>query len=281
MKAKKTLGENKTEIARVIAVTSGRKGMGKTNIAVSFAIVLAELGNRVTLIDMDPGVAGVNMLMDIKPEYNIGNVINDGKPVQSAITHTAYRVDILPGISADNALVGLSETQKENLFKAADSLCHNNDYIIIDTKAGESKDSEIVMQAADEVIVITTTDPEAVMDAYATIKLIKQGSPDIIIHLVINRAESEKAAINTMRKVGSIVEQFIHGQLEDDGYLPTDNAVMKAEAHNKPFVVYDPASVATQALKGITNAIINKHTSPLTYVRGEKEGFFVRLKNRL
>ncbi|MDH5436355.1 MAG: P-loop NTPase [Gammaproteobacteria bacterium] len=281
MKINKTLGENKTEIARVIAVTSGRKGMGKTNIAVSFAIILAELGNRVTLIDIDPGVAGVNMLMDIKPEYNISHILNEGKPLQSVIMHTPYRVDVLSGVSGGGALLGLSEPQKENLFKLMDFLCHSNDYIVIDTKAGVSEDSEILTKAADEVIVITTTEPEAILDAYATIKLIKQNSPDIVIHLVVNRAESEKEAAATIKKMGSIAEQFIHGHLEDDGYLPMDSSVMKAEAHRKPFVIYDPASASTRALQGITNAIINKHTSPLSYVHGEKDGFFVRLKRGL
>lgn len=274
-------GKDKTSIARVIAITSGRKGAGKTNIAVSFAIVLADLGNRVTLLDLDPGTAGVNMLMDIKPEYDIGNIINDGKSLESVITRTSYNVDVIHGISGDDSFTNLSEQQKENLAKAMGDLCRNNDYIIIDTKAGESHSTTTFTTAADEVIVVTTTDPEIVVDAYASIKLIKQHAPDMIIHLIVNRAENQNTAMATMNRMESIAKQFIHGHLEEDGYLPMDNSVMKAEAHHQPFVAYDPSSTASRSLIGITNVIINMHTSPLSYVQGEQDGFFVRLMNKL
>ncbi len=274
-------GDKKTDIARVIAITSGDKEVGKTSIAVSFAIVLANLGNRVTLLDMNPSSTGVNMLMNIEPEHNLGHILNEGKSLDSVITRTPYSVGVIHGMSRDDSLTDLSEQQKENLSKAMGELCHSNDYIIIDTKAGESHAATILTKAADEVIVVTTTKPDAVVDAYAAIKLIKQNTPDMITHLIINKAESEKAATATMNRLEKIAEQFMHGHLEDDGFIPLDNSVMKAEAHHQPFVIYDPAGVASQALTGITNIIINRHTSPISYVKGQQDGFFVRLKRDL
>lgn len=279
--AQKPITEDKTSIARVIAVTSGRKGVGKTNIAASFAVVLAKLGNHVTLIDMDLGTVCANMLMDITPEHDIGDVINESKSLDSVITRTPYNVDVINGISGDDSLKNLSEQQQENIVKVADSLCHNNNYIIIDTKAGASYNTTVFTSTADEVIVVTTTDPEAVVDAYAAIKLIKQSSPQMVIHLIINMAKSENDAMTTMERIESIAKQFMDGHFEEDGYIPMDKSVVEAETHHQPFVVYDPASTASRALTGITNIITNMHTSPLYYESGEQNAFFVRLISKL
>ena len=273
--------DKNTDIARVITITSGDKEVGKTSLAVSFAIVLAKLGNRVTLLDMDPSTTGINMLMGINPDHDLGHILNEGKSLDSVITSTSYNVDVIRGISGDDSLTDLSEQQKENLSKAMGELCHSNDYIIIDTKAGESHAATILTKAADEAIVVTTTKPDAVVEAYAAIKLIKQNTPDMTIHLIVNKAENENEATATMNRLEKIAEQFKLGHLEEDGFIPLDNSVMKAVAHQQPFVIYDPASVASQALTGITNIIINRHTSPISYVPGQQDGFFVRLKREL
>jgi len=272
---------NASKTARVIAVTSGKGGVGKTNIAVSLSLALADLGNKVTLVDMDLGLGNVNTIMKLNPESDLGDVINGTKELEAIIIKTTHGLNVVPGVSGDEHLANLRDDQKEKLVKAMEKLCKNNDYVIIDTGAGISHNTTIFTTTADEAIVITTPEPTAMMDSYAAIKIIKNKAPDIVIHLIVNMTRSEKEALATMQKMESMAQHFIHGHLEEDGYVPMDNQVMDAVRHRQPFILYNPSCDASMALVGIANVLTNFHTSPHGQVRVEKESFFNRLMNTI
>ena len=267
--------------ARVIAVTSGRGGVGKTNFSASLSIVLAELGNSVTLLDMDLGQTNVSMLLDIKPEYNLDDIVSGNKGIDAISVTTQYGVRIVRGASGDEVLAELDDEKKKKLVNAMERLCIANDYVIIDTGAGYSKNTGIFTESADEVIVVTTPGATSMMDAYAAIKLMKQHVPDMFIHLVVNMARGEQEARNAISKLQSMASHFIHGRLEEDGFIPMDDKVKDAVKHHTPFIIYDPACFASLALTRIANTITNMHTSPSGHIHDRKETFYSRLLHAL
>lgn len=273
--------DKKTKTARVIAVTSGKGGVGKTNIAVSLSLILAKLGNKTTLIDMDLGLGNVNTIMKLVPESDLRDVINGTKELESIIIKTTHGLDVVPGVSGDEHIANLSNGQKEKLVKTMEKLCKGNDYVIIDTGAGISHNTTVFTTTADEVIVITTPEPTAMMDAYAAIKVIKKKAPEIVIHLLVNMARNEREAIATMKKMVSIVKHFIHAHIEEGGYVPMDNKVMDAVRNRQPFILYDKTCDASMALISFANVITNMHRSPHRQIRNRSEGFFTRLMNAI
>ena len=179
----------KSSSARIITITSGKGGVGKSNIAVNMSIALSSLGYRVALIDADLGLANVDVLMGITPEFSMADVLHFDKNIMEVLSEGPCGIKFLSGGSGVEELVKLSKEQLEKLISNIGILDSNFDIIVIDTGAGLSDNVLSFVMASDEVIIVATPDPTSIMDAYALIKIVSSRNKDKDVKIIVNRAK--------------------------------------------------------------------------------------------
>ncbi|NLO82775.1 MAG: MinD/ParA family protein [Clostridiales bacterium] len=246
----------KAKKARIIAVTSGKGGVGKTCFTINCGIALSQLGYRVLIIDADFGLSNVDVMLGIMPKYSLFHVIDREKRIEDVITNGPCGIKFISGGSGIWELINLSPQELEEfigLFERLDSMA---DIILIDTGAGISDRILRMVLAANEVIIITTPEPTAITDAYALVKSAVAISRDVTFRLVINRAESRQEAEKVMDNFIRVSERFLNIRPEPLGYVPYDEAVPKATKQQKPFIIEHPKSHAARQLSDIAYALI-------------------------
>jgi len=266
--------------ARVIAITSGKGGVGKTNIAVNMAIQLARMGQRVVILDVDLGLANIDVVMDLKARYNLSHVIRGEKSIQEVIVRTADAVAVVPGASGLVEMADLTDGQRNNLIHSFDALGRVADLILADTAAGISKNVMGFARAADEVIVVATPEPTSITDAYATIKLLVKenfrGKINLIINMAANAAEGNRTAARIVR----VSMQFLRRKVYYLGFLLRDAAVARAVQRRRPFTLENPKSVASRQVARLAAKMLNGDKGPDRAAEPGKEnraGFIRRL----
>ena len=200
----KTNGKNHN--TRIIAVTSGKGGVGKTNFAVNMAIAYAQLGKKVILIDGDLGMANVNVLLNVVPQFNLMHVINKKKTMKQIILDTEFGIKFIAGANGFSKIANLSVDELEYFAKQFSTL-GNADIIIIDTGAGIANNVLQFVAAADEVYVVTTPEPTAITDAYGIIKIITTEIVDRVVNikLIVNRVHSADEGKRISERIINIV----------------------------------------------------------------------------
>ena len=228
---------------RIIAITSGKGGVGKTNIAVNMAIAYAQLGKKVILIDGDLGMANVNVLLNVVPKYNLLQVINKQKTMQEIILETEFGIKFIAGANGFSKIANLSVSELEYFAKQFSSL-GNADIIIIDTGAGIANNVLQFVAAADEVYVVTTPEPTAITDAYGIIKIITTEIVDreINIQLLVNRVHSADEGKRISERIINIVGQFLNYKVNYIGFIYEDPVIQASVIRQKPFIVINPTS---------------------------------------
>ena len=270
--ALRTLVKEAGMSARVIAVTSGKGGVGKTSVAVNLSIACARLGHRVTLVDFDLGLANVDVLMDLRPLHNLSHVVA-GKMRPAEVVVDAEGIRVLPGASGLRELADLEATAREELIRSLQTLERDAELLVIDTGAGISRNVVRVAASADEVLVLSTPEPTAIMDGYATIKMIAREPKHGRIRLVVNMAEERKEAERVSRTLSEVSRRFLSLRVDRLGYIPRDEHVALAVMERRPFGVLYPHCRASAAVRGIGRMLVNG-TTP----RGrDREGFFRRM----
>lgn len=242
--------------ARVLAVTSGKGGVGKTALAVNLAIACARLGQRVTLVDFDLGLANVDVIMDIHPLHNLSHVVM-GKMRLKDVTVNAEGVRVVPGASGLRELANLGVAARDDLIRSLQTLEEDTDLLIIDTGAGISRNVVRVAAIADEALVICTPEPTAIMDAYATIKMISREPRHGRIRVVVNMTQERKEAERVSQTVADVSRQFLSLEVDRLGFVPRDEHVQLAVKQRTPFGVRYPRCPASIAVRGIGRMIVN------------------------
>lgn len=236
---------------RVIAVTSGKGGVGKTNLAVNLAIALSRRGKKVILLDADLGLANVDILLGLNPAYNLQHVIMGDKSLADIIIPGPEGIKIIPASSGVEKLADLSDRQKEKFIADFSALEESVDTILIDTAAGISPNVLSFVLAANEVIVVVAPEPASITDAYAMIKVIsgKAEYPRIkfIVNMVANREEADEVS----EKLILVTKRFLGMDIEDLGFLFHDGSVLKAIRRQEPFISLYPHS----AVAGCVNSL--------------------------
>ena len=248
--------EKKEHNTRIIAITSGKGGVGKSNFAVNMAIAYAQLGKKVILIDGDLGMANVNVLLNIVPEYNLMHVINKKKTMKEIIMDTEFGIKFIAGANGFSKIANLSVEELEYFAKQFSSL-GNADIIIIDTGAGIANNVLQFVAAADEVYVVTTPEPTAITDAYGIIKIITTEIVDrtVNLKLVVNRVHSVEEGKRISERIINIVGQFLNYKVDYLGCVFEDPIVQAAVIRQKPFIVVNPTSKPSVCLKHIVGKI--------------------------
>jgi len=236
--------------ARVITVTSGKGGVGKTNLSVNMALAFARLGRKVVVMDADLGLANVNVMLNMIPKYNLYHVIKKQKTIREILVETEYGISIVAGASGFSQIANMGEEDRKDFISELDSLS-NADIIIIDTSAGVSSNVLDFIAAADDAVIITTPEPTAITDAYGIIKIIatEYDSVNMGLKLVVNRAKGAAQAKSVADRMINIAGQFLNLKLDYLGFIYDDVSVSHAVLRQKPFMVVDPkckASICVQ-----------------------------------
>ena len=237
---------------RVMAVASGKGGVGKTQVAVNLAVELSRLGERVLLIDGDVGTCNAHLLLDVSPGTGLGDVACGLTPIEAALVETPHGPTLLSGRAShthQRAADGLDDCQQLTLLAALDSIGHLFDVVVIDTASGVGSNALFFAGAAEEVILVTTPEPTALADTYVSARALLRRSSRTRIGLVVNQAVSYEVARAVHQRLHGLVRQFVAAEVELLGWLPFDPMVHDAVMRQSPFVVTGPGTSASRRLR--------------------------------
>jgi flagellar biosynthesis protein FlhG len=245
----------KRTATKVIAVASGKGGVGKSNFTVNIAIELSKMGNRVMILDADLGLANVDILLGINPKFNLSHVIKEEKDIKDIITETEYGIKVIASGSGVKELVNLSNQQRTKFIEKISEIEDMVDILLIDTGAGISKNTLSFMYAADYSIVITTPEPTALMDAYGLIKVVSSNKSSVPLKLIVNMVSTKEEAKEIASRVILLSRRFLNIFVEPYGYIYRDKNVLSSVMSQKPFSIMHPATKATLCIKEIAEKI--------------------------
>ncbi|HHV08544.1 MAG TPA: MinD/ParA family protein [Firmicutes bacterium] len=259
---------------RTIAITSGKGGVGKTNIAANLALALHEQGYAVTLLDADLGLANLDVVLGITPPYTLGQVVQRECSLID-IVHCAYGVKVVAGGSGLEELATLPDSELLYLFHDAAQI--DSDFFLIDTGAGISPKVTSVALAAQEVVVVTTPEPTALTDAYALIKVLTRKNANLTLHLVVNRASNKKEAQQVTSNFCRVAKDFLSVTVNPLGYIPEDRLLRSAVHRQQPLLLSFPSAPAAEQLRVIAASLAGT-VCPSVYGSGLR-GFLGRLRS--
>jgi flagellar biosynthesis protein FlhG len=242
--------------ASVIAVTSGKGGVGKSNVAVNLAITLSAAGKSVVLLDADLGLANADVLCNLDLPNNLAQVISRKKELRDVMVKAPGGFSLIGGASGLARLANLGDGDRQRLVRALAELEEQTDIILIDTGAGISPNVLSFTRAADHVLVVTTPEPTAVTDAYAVVKCVTKRDtgvsayyePSRRVSLLVNQARSPAEGKAVYDKIAKVARQFLGVTLYDAGHVPADDNVPAAVRRRVPFVLASPRCPATAAI---------------------------------
>ncbi|WP_010249133.1 MinD/ParA family protein [Acetivibrio cellulolyticus] len=275
------LNNMRKKTAKVITVTSGKGGVGKTNITVNLAIALSEMGKRVTILDADFGLANIDVLLGIIPKYTLVDVIYDNKNIFEVLSEGPKNIRFVSGGSGVEELVKLDKVQLEKFLGNISLLDKLSDVILIDTGAGLSDNVMSFVMAADEVLLVTTPEPTSITDAYALIKMVSNRDKDKKIKVIVNRAESANEANDILNKLSIVTDKFLELKLEPLGYILQDEMVIKAVKMQQPFALSFPKCQASRHIKDISSKILDVKNDKSGMENTGIKSFVSRLVNLL
>lgn len=234
--------------ASVIAVTSGKGGVGKSNIAVNLAIKLASAGKDVVLLDADLGLANADVLCNIDLPYNLSHVISGKKDLQEVMFKAPGGFRLVGGASGLARMADLSDHDRQRLIHNLGEIERQADVILIDTGAGISPNVLSFSRAADHVLVVTTPEPTAITDAYAVIKVISRDGGDRRMSLFVNQVRMPQEGQLVHERIARVARGFLAVTVYDAGHLLTDEQVPLAVRRRTPFVLGAPRCPASACI---------------------------------
>ena len=256
--------------ARVISVTSGKGGVGKSNTSVNIALQFQRQGKRVIIFDADFGLANIEVMFGIIPKYNLGDLMFKGKELKEIITPGPEGVGFISGGSGIAKLVNLDKEQIKRLVGKLSELDELADVIIIDTGAGISSSVMEFLVASPETILVTTPEPASITDSYALLKALSMNedySPEKCkVKLIANRVGKKEEGQNLYEKLSAVSSRFLNIELEYLGAIPFDNNITKAVMTQEPVLLKYPGSVSSKCYEDIVNILENKEISSHNHI---------------
>lgn len=262
---------------RVIAVASGKGGVGKTTLAVNLSLALAKLGRRVVLLDADFGLGNIDVLLGLVPRYTLADLIEGRCSLSDVLVEGPNGIRIVPAASGIQYMAHLSPAQHAGLMQAFSDIADSLDVLVIDTATGIGESVVSFVRAAQEVLVVVCDEPTSIADAYALIKLLNHNYGMNRFRVLANMVESPLQGQNLFAKLSKVADRFLDVVLDYVGAVPYDDYARKAA--QKQLVVYEsfPRSKYAKALEAIT---IKVDAWPLpSSSRGHMEFFVERLVN--
>ncbi len=245
-----------------LAILSGKGGVGKSNLAVNLSICLSERGLRVALMDLDMGLANADVLMNLQPRYTVAHVVGGARPIEEVCLRGPGGICFMPGASGVHGLSNLSEFERQHLITQLHKLAASADIAVFDLGAGLSRNVLSFAHIAERAWVVTTPEPTAVTDAYASIKALRKERYRGSISLVVNMADSRAQAEAAYTRVAGVAQKFLNLSVANAGYLLHDTSVELAVQARCPFVIRYPGSNASACIAAMASEVARTCTPP-------------------
>lgn len=247
--------------ARVIAVTSGKGGVGKTSLSVNLALQFQQQGKKVVILDADFGLANVEIMLGIRPQYNLADLIFNNKSIEEIITEGPMGVGFISGGSGVQDLVNLDKEKLKKLIAKLVKLDSLYDVIIIDTGAGIADSVIEFVLSSPEVILVVTPEPTSITDAYSLLKAVNRkkefNREQKSIKVIANRVANPDEGHEIYNKISVVVSKFLNIHLEYLGYIPNDKQLTNAVVEQKPISIYYPNSESALRIKNICGKLLD------------------------
>ncbi|HJN71338.1 MAG TPA: MinD/ParA family protein [Phycisphaerales bacterium] len=240
---------------RAIVVTSGKGGVGKTNISVNLAVSLSQLGRKVTVMDADLGMANADVLCDLTLRNGLEDVVSGKKKLDEIAITAPGGFKLLPGAGGVPSIADLPEVDRNRLIDALARLEARNDYLIVDTGAGIGASVMGFVVAVERVLLVTTPEPTAITDAYAMLKTIRKRRPKTRARLVVNQVESLAEGIAVHGRIDQASRRFLGVGIGFAGSIPKDPQIPLAVRRRSPVVINAPKSPAAKAIQRLAASI--------------------------
>lgn len=252
--------KEKAPSARVIAVTSGKGGVGKTSVSVNLALRFREQGKKVVILDADFGLANVEIMLGIRPQNNLADVIFNNRSIEDVITKGPLDIGFISGGSGVQDLVNLDKIRLQKLIAQLVKLDSLYDVVIIDTGAGIADSVIEFVLSSPEVLLVITPEPTSITDAYSLLKAVNRKKEfdrsGKSIKVITNRVECYEEGREIYDKVSIVVSKFLNIKLEYLGYIPYDRTMANAVLEQRPVIIGDPDSVSALRIKAICNRLL-------------------------
>jgi flagellar biosynthesis protein FlhG len=260
--------------ATVFAVSSGKGGVGKTNIAANLAICLSAARKKVVLLDADLGLANLDVILNINSKYNLSHVISGVRHIEEITQTGPAGIEVICGASGLEGLADLTHFQRQRLIEELGRLQENNDAIIIDTAAGMGKSVLAFCLAADHALIVATPEPTAMTDAYAMIKVLAAHRYGGRISLIVNMAASMAEGKKVYQQIADVSRRFLGVAVYDAGTLLKDEKLSDAVRQRKPVVLAYPKSHISSCIIALASKLARCSAAQV-----KEDGFFKKVAN--
>lgn len=261
-----------SEGGRVLVVTSGKGGVGKSSVALNLALALSDQGQRVVILDADMGLANINIMLGMQPKYTLWDVVEGRIHLRQSLEQGPHGIRIIPGGSGISALAQVGPVEISRIIEGFREIEGECDWLMVDTGAGISPNVLSFVLAGDEVLVLTNPEPTALADAYGLIKSVWEEKGQASLKLVVNRAVSEEAAIQMGNRLIGLADRMLGQPVEFYGTIADDGHVGRAIIRQEAFYLAYPRSLASQGIKQLADRLVNRAVLP----RRTGMGTFVR-----
>lgn len=260
---------------KVIAVASGKGGVGKTNITVNLGVALASNGKQVLLLDADLGLANIDVMLGLHPQYNLLHVLNGSKSLEEIIVEGPSGLKIIPAASGVQKMAELSPAEHAGMIQAFSEMEQHIDILIIDSAAGIADSVISFTRAAQEVIIVVCDEPASITDAYALIKLLSREYKVEHFHIIANMARNVQDGRELFNKISLVCDRFLEVSLDFMGIVPFDDDLRRAVKKQRAVVDYLPRSKSAAAFTHLAKKI--EYWPVQRQPRGHLEFFVERL----
>jgi flagellar biosynthesis protein FlhG len=261
--------------ARILAITSGKGGVGKSNLAVNLGIALAQLGARTVLVDLDLGLANADVLLDITPRHNLSALLDGRRQIGDIVARTPYGLNLIAGASGLEKLANLFDEDRGALLRSLEALCTGYDYVLFDTAAGIAKNTVGFLATADEILVVAAPEPTSVVDAFAMIKILARDEERGDIGLVMNMTSSPEEGNRFAHGMCATAYRMLNVYVEHRGNIPADPHVPAAVRMRRPFLSVYPSAPASVAVRALARRIVGTWHAEAT-AESHRPGFLQR-----
>lgn len=263
---------------RVLSVTSGKGGVGKSNVVANLAMALADQGKKVLIVDADLGVGNLDVLLGLSPQYNLNNVLSGECSLPEIIVEVNQNVKLIPAGSGVQEYTSLGQHEKLRLLDELDMLEEAFDVMVIDTEAGISDNVTYFTVAAQEIIVVVSPEPTSITDAYALIKLLATRYSEHHFKVLVNMARDSEDALEVFRKLANVAGRFLDISLDYLGCVVRDERLVEAVKKQKAVFELFPESEAAACFSTLAKRIMEN--SRHTRLKGNIQFFFRRYLNQ-
>lgn len=252
-----SFNNDNTTHPKIITVTSGKGGVGKTNLSVNLAVLLSKLNKKVLLFDADIHLGNVDLFLGIRTQHTIADVVAGKKTLKEVIVTGPENIDVLPASSAVTEMIEMGDDVIKKLGFVFSRYENNYDYIVVDSGAGINNQVLPFVLGADKVIVLVTKDPASIADAYGMVKIIKKYHKNLPIALVVNMVQNITEGKSLYKKMDLMVNRFLGGNIFYGGCIKEDVRIKDSIRTQIPLSIKYPNGDSTQILKNITRNLIN------------------------